>query len=53
MCLLNAKKRVEARTNLILFEWNAAQCEINLLATIVGDELVYHEAEQAMEGRKK
>ena len=47
LCLLNAKKRVEAQTNLILFEWNAAQCEINLMATIVGDELVYHsEAQQ-------
>jgi N-acetylglucosamine-6-phosphate deacetylase len=46
MCLLNAKKRVEARTNLILFEWNTAQCEINLLATIVGDELVYHSEAQ-------
>ena len=42
MRLLNAKKRVEAQTNLILFEWDAAQCEINLMATIVGDELVYH-----------
>lgn len=47
MRLLNAKKRVEAETNLILFEWDAAQCEINLLATIIGNELVYHaEAEQ-------
>ena len=42
MRLLNAEKRVEAQTNLILFEWDAAQCEINLLATIIGDELVYH-----------
>ena len=47
MHLLNAKKRVEAQTNLILFEWDAARCEINLMATIVGDELVYHsEAQQ-------
>lgn len=42
MRLLDAKKRVEAQTNLILFEWDAAHCEINLLATIVADELVYH-----------
>ena len=41
MRLLNAEKRVEAQTNLILFEWDAAQCQINLLATIIGDELVY------------
>ena len=45
--LLNAKKRVEMQTSLILFEWDAAQCEINLMATIIGDELVYHsEAQQ-------
>ena len=49
MCLLNAKTHVEAQTNLILFEWNAAQCEINLLATIVGDELVYHSEAQSTE----
>lgn len=42
MCLLNAKKHVETQANLILFEWDAAQCELNLIATIVGDELVYH-----------
>ena len=42
MRLLDAKKRVEAQTNLILFEWDAAHCEINLLATIVADELVFH-----------
>lgn len=42
MRLLNAEKRVEAQTNLILFEWDATHCEINLLATIIGDELVYH-----------
>ena len=42
MHLLNAEKRVEAQTNLILFEWDAVQCEINLLATIIGDGLVYH-----------
>lgn len=47
MYLLNAKKQVEAKTNLILFEWDAARCEINLIATIVGDKLVYHaEAQQ-------
>ena len=49
MCLLNAKTHVEAQTNLILFEWNAAQCEINLLATIVGDELVYHSEARSTE----
>jgi len=47
MHLLNVKAHVESETNLILFGWNAAQCEINLIATIVGSELVYHaEAEQ-------
>ncbi len=42
MCLLDAKAHVEAQTNLILFEWNASRCEINLIATIVGGELVFH-----------
>ncbi|MCY3740386.1 MAG: amidohydrolase family protein [Candidatus Poribacteria bacterium] len=42
MHLLNAKAQVESETNLILFEWDAAQYEINLIATIVGGELVYH-----------
>ena len=42
MRLLDAKAHVESETNLILFEWNAAQCEINLIATIVGGALVYH-----------
>ena len=42
MRLLNAGQHVEAKTNLILFEWDADQCEINLIATIVGGELVYH-----------
>jgi len=42
MRLLDAKKRVAAHTNLILFEWDTAECELNLLATIIGDELVYH-----------
>ena len=42
MHLLNAKAHVETKTNLILFEWDAAQCKINLIATIVGGELVYH-----------
>ena len=47
MRLLNAKQRVEAQTNLILFEWDAAECKIDLKATIVGSELVYHsEAQQ-------
>ena len=35
MHLLDAKTRVEANPNLILFEWDAGQCEINLIATIV------------------
>ena len=42
MNLLDAKAQVESETNLILFEWNAAQYEINLIATIVGGALVYH-----------
>ena len=42
MRLLDAKKRIEAQTNLILFEWDTDQCDLNLLATIIGDELVYH-----------
>lgn len=42
MRLLDAKKRVAAQTNLILFEWDTAGCELKLLATIIGDELVYH-----------
>ena len=42
MHLLDVKARVEAHTNLILFEWDASQCEINLIATIVGGDLVYH-----------
>ena len=42
MRLLNAKARVEGKTNLILFAWDAVQCEINLIATIVGGALVYH-----------
>ena len=46
MRLLNAKKRIEAQTNLILFEWDPAHCEINLLATIIGDALVYHSEAQ-------
>ena len=44
MRLLDAKAQVESETNLILFEWDAAQYEINLIATIVGGELVYHAA---------
>ena len=40
--LLDAKARVETKTNLILFEWDASQFKINLIATIVGDALVYH-----------
>ena len=42
MRLLDAKAHVESETNLILFEWDAAQFSINLIATIVGGELVYH-----------
>lgn len=41
MRLLDAKKRVDAQANLILFEWDTAECELNLLATIIADELVY------------
>ncbi len=50
MRLLDAKKRVEAQTNLILFEWDTAECELNLLATIIGDELVYHSEAWSTEG---
>ena len=42
MRLLDAKAQVESETNLILFEWDAAQFRINLIATIVGGKLVYH-----------
>ena len=42
MRLLNAKTHVEATSNLILFEWDESQCEINLITTIVNNELVYH-----------
>ena len=42
MRLLDAKAQVESETNLILFEWDAAQFSINLIATIVGGKLVYH-----------
>ena len=42
MRLLEAKAQVESETNLILFEWDAAQFSINLIATIVGGALVYH-----------
>jgi len=42
MRLLNAEAHVGKQANLTLFEWDAAQCEINLLATIIGDELVNH-----------
>lgn len=42
MRLLDAKTHVETKTNLILFQWDAAQCKINLIATIIGGELVYH-----------
>ena len=42
MRLLDAKAHVESETNLILFEWDAAQFRINLIATIVGSKLVYH-----------
>lgn len=49
MRLLNAEVRVEKQANLILFEWDPAQCEINLLATIIGDELVYHSEPRSTE----
>ena len=42
MYLLDAKAHIEANTNLILFKWDPAQFKINLIATIVGGELVYH-----------
>ena len=50
MRFLDAKKRVEAQTNLILFEWDTAECELNLLATIIADELVYHSEAWSTEG---
>ena len=49
MRLLNAEAYVEKQANLILFEWDPAQCEINLLATIIGDELVYHSEARSTE----
>ena len=49
MRLLNAEAHVEKQANLILFEWDPAQCEINLLATIIGDELVYHSEARSTE----
>ena len=42
MRLLDAKARVDTQKNLILFEWDASRYEMNLIATIVGGELVYH-----------
>ncbi len=42
MYLLDAKAHVETQTDLILFEWDESRCEINLIATIVNNELVYH-----------
>ena len=42
MYLLDAKAHVETQTDLILFEWDESQCKINLIATIVNNELVYH-----------
>ncbi len=42
MHLLDAKAHVESETNLILFEWDAAEYKINLIATIIGGALVYH-----------
>ena len=50
MRLLDARKRVEAQTNLILFEWDTAECELNLLATIIADELVYPSEAWSTEG---
>ena len=49
MRLLNAEAHVEKQANLTLFEWDAVQCEINLLATIIGDELVYHSKARSTE----
>ena len=42
MDLLEAEAHIAATSNLILFEWDESQCELNLIATIVNDELVYH-----------
>ena len=42
MYLLDAKAHVETQTDLILFEWDESRCEINLIATIVNNELVHH-----------
>ena len=42
MHLLNAEPHIEGKTNFILFEWDAAHHKIDLIATIIGDELVYH-----------
>ena len=42
MQLLDVEAHVEVKTNLILFEWDEGQGKINLIATIVGDKLVYH-----------
>ena len=49
MRLLNAEARVEKQANLILFEWDPTHCGINLLATIIGDELVYHSEARSTE----
>lgn len=45
MHLLNAEQHVEAKTNFILFKWDAAHYEIDLIATIIGGKLVYHAAQ--------
>ena len=42
MRLLNAEQHVGAKTNFILFEWDALHYEIYLIATIMGGTLVYH-----------
>lgn len=42
MHLLDTKTHIESQTNLILFEWDASRCEIDLKATIVNNALVYH-----------
>ena len=49
MRLLNVAADVEKQANLILFEWDPVQCEIDLLATIIRDELVYHSEAQSTE----
>lgn len=44
MRLLDAKAQIGQQENLIIFQWNPSKYQINLIATIVGGELVYHAA---------